>query len=230
MRKEIGMEKNNIWEQPDRVEHFASKVPDNRLLEFLRRYPEPGKIKVLDLGCAGGRNAILMAEQGFDLWAVDSSEAMIAKTRELLKNIWDEEKISSRILTGSMDHLSFFDDAFFDLIVALGIYHNAQSESEFFRSLDESRRILKPGGHIIVANFAPGTNFGDLDLSKDPSSQFIWKGAQAGNLCLLTAEELDDQFKRRGFVPIEKSATVHKKLERGQRVTINALYIKKGTS
>ena len=31
---------------------------------------------VLDLGCAGGRNTVLLAERGFDVWAVDASDAV----------------------------------------------------------------------------------------------------------------------------------------------------------
>ena len=37
-------------------------------------------------------------------------------------------------------------DASFDLVVALGIYHNARSAEEWQAALAETARVLKPGG------------------------------------------------------------------------------------
>ena len=38
-------------------------------------------MRVLDIGCAGGRNAVYLARLGFDVHALDASEAMVAETR-----------------------------------------------------------------------------------------------------------------------------------------------------
>ena len=49
-------------------------------MELIEEYPDPSRVRVLDLGCAGGRNTVVLAERGFDLEALDASAAMVAKT------------------------------------------------------------------------------------------------------------------------------------------------------
>ena len=70
----------SFWEDPDRVEQFAGREPDRRLLELLDSFEAPRTTRVLDLGCAGGRNTAVLAERGFDVLAIDSSSSMVART------------------------------------------------------------------------------------------------------------------------------------------------------
>jgi 2-polyprenyl-3-methyl-5-hydroxy-6-metoxy-1,4-benzoquinol methylase len=76
------MGSNPFFEEPERVETFANREADTRMLDLLGTYPNPGETRVLVLGCAGGRNTVVLAEQGFDFSALDASEAMVQKTRE----------------------------------------------------------------------------------------------------------------------------------------------------
>lgn len=71
------MRKEQYWKDPHRVKGFASKAVDKRLEDLLKNYSSPSHVRILDLGCAGGRNTIFLAEQGFDLWAVDFSGPMV---------------------------------------------------------------------------------------------------------------------------------------------------------
>lgn len=219
------MTKKSFWEDPKRVESFAAKAADFRLVEIAKQYPFPEKIKVLDLGCAAGRNTLFMAECGFDIWAIDSSQAMIEKTKSALETHLDSSDIDKRIKVGKMDNLSWAEDNYFDFIIALGIYHNAQNEKEFEQAIYESNRVLKPGGKLLVANFAPGIILGHLNL--DQISDHLWRDKKHGNLYLLTGAELDEKMKEFSFFPITKTATVEKVLENGKRVTVNAFYEKR---
>ena len=47
---------------------------------FKTHFNKPGKI--VDLGCGSGRTSIHLFERGFDVDAIDYSEAMIARAKE----------------------------------------------------------------------------------------------------------------------------------------------------
>src|SRR5215831_233174 len=93
----------SFWESPESVERFAARQPDVRLGELIREYSNPSKVRVLDLGCAAGRNAFLLAERGFDVEAVDGSAAMVAKTRERLTPILGAAEAQRRVRVGRME-------------------------------------------------------------------------------------------------------------------------------
>ena len=153
----------SMWDEADSVAKFAARDPDVRLLELLDDYEEPGRVRVLDLGCAGGRNCEVLARRGFDLYALDASRAMVAHTRKRLSAILGERQAARRVLHGRMDDTGEFADGSFDLVVALGVYHCASSRGEWDSALAETARVLKGGGKLLVAIFSPLT---DLSWSK----------------------------------------------------------------
>jgi SAM-dependent methyltransferase len=220
-------EDNSIWEQPDRVEEFANRDPDVRLMSLLDQYDNPGAVRILDLGCAGGRNAVALAERGFDVYALDSSSAMVAKTRQRVAELTGDEEAARRVREGRMEDLSEFDDDFFDLIVALGVYHNARDMSDWGRALMETVRVLREGGLVLVANFSPRCDPDGKGMHPVAGEPGVYVGFGRERLILLEAEELDDEMTRRGLVPETQSQAVTKETEKGRRVVVNALYRKR---
>ena len=79
--------KDEFWEDSEVVEQFAAREPDHRLSRLISQYDDPGSIRVLDLGCAAGRNAVFLVEHDFDVYAVDASLAMVEKTRQRMTPI-----------------------------------------------------------------------------------------------------------------------------------------------
>jgi SAM-dependent methyltransferase len=221
-----------FWEQPEQVERFAARDPDLRLQELVRRYDDPASTRVLDLGCAGGRNSAFLAEHGFDLVAVDGSRAMVAKTRARVAAIWGgderaEEEARRRVRHGRMDELSWLEDGSCDLIVALGIYHAARSEEEWSRTLGESVRVLAPGGLLLVAVFTPETDLTGEGVQRVPGEDHVYEGLPGGRRAyMVRAEVLDREMAHHGLEPAEETETVHRELETGCRVTVNGLYQK----
>ncbi|GAK59880.1 methyltransferase type 11 [Candidatus Vecturithrix granuli] len=215
-----------FWEQAAQVERFAAREPDRRLTELLRLYPHPQEICVLDLGCAGGRNTVLLAEQGFDVYALDASFAMVAKTRERTAAILGVLEAERRIHPSKMSDLRPFDSESFDLIVALGIYHNAASQQEWECTLNETARVLKPHGLVLVSNFSPQSDPQGAGLRLVPGETHVYEGFGAGPMWLLDADDLDAEMARVRLVPVIATQTVFVKTDEGHRVTINALYHK----
>jgi len=219
-------DKSPIWEEPERVEEFAKRDADVRLMELVDRYRAPSTVCILDLGCAGGRNAVALARLGFDVFARDSSSAMIAKTRERVAAITGELEASRRVREGCMEDLSEFTDGFFDLIVALGLYHNARDRTGWEHALTESARVLKEDGFVLVANFSPRCDPDGKGMRPVEGEPGVYIGFGGERLFLMEADELDGEMSHHGLVPVTPSQTVTKKTEKGTRVVVNALYRK----
>lgn len=216
----------SIWEDPGRVEDFAKREADARLLTIVDDIGGPGAVRVLDLGCAGGRNSVLLAARGFDVFAVDSSAAMTAKTRERVAEIVGDKDAARRVCQGRMEDLSDFGDGFFDLIVALGVYHNARGRVDWDRALAETARVLKEGGLVLVANFSPRCNPDGKGMHPVEGEPGVYVGFGSERLFLMEADELDAEMARRGLAPEVPSKTVTRETEKGRRVVVNALYRK----
>ena len=119
----------------------------NRWRRTLRRELKgmpPGKgISVLDIGTGPGFFAILLAEEGYQVTAVDYTQAMLDKARENAGSLKD------RIFFFRMDahHLEFPDNCF-DVIVTRNLTWNLEDPQMAYR---EWKRVLKKGG--VLLNF-----------------------------------------------------------------------------
>src|SRR5215470_17863070 len=193
----------SFWESPENVARFAAREPDVRLTELLPSYEKPEAVRVLDLGCAAGRNAVLLASRGFDVEAVDSSSAMVAKTRERLAAILGEAEAARRVRVGRMDDLSFAGDGRYALVVALGIYHCAASRGEWDRALSETARVLAPGGRCLVSVFTPETDLTGKGIRPVPGEPDVYEGFENGRSFLVDAGGLDREMARFGLAPLE---------------------------
>jgi SAM-dependent methyltransferase len=216
---------DGFWEDPERVERFAGREADHRLTELVDRYDDPRSVRVLDLGCAGGRNTVFLADRGFDVRALDASHAMAERTRARLAERIGEEEAERRVVQGRMDDLSRWPDGHFDLVVALGVHHSAATWEEWQRAADETARVLAEGGRLLFNQFTP-----EVDLTGDgvrpvAGEPHVYDGFPAGRAVLLEADTLDAEWAARGLEPVESSETVRVDLEDGtRRVSVNALY------
>lgn len=216
-----------LWERPEMVARFAARKPDHRLIELMQAL-EPKGLKVLDIGCAAGRNTIYLAELGADVYAIDASNAMLAKSQERLTDLLGKTEAMRRAQFGSMDNLSRFDSDSFDLIIALGVYQDAHSQEMWHKTLTESARVLKVGALCLVANFGPDSQPNAKPLEQLPNAphQYTGFGTTERTMTLMNQEALDSSFAKVGLLPFKETYTVKSVLEDGFRTTVNALYQK----
>lgn len=215
-----------FWDDPEVVDRFAEKEPDERLRALIEEYDQPELVRVLDLGCAGGRNTELLARKGFDVHAVDASEAMVERTRRRVANVLGHGDGNLRVRQMDTTDLGRFPGGTFDLVLALGIYHNASSWKEWNQAVGETARVIAPGGTLLYAGFAPGTDLTGEGTRPDPEEPHVFEGFPSGKATLLNAEELEENLARFEFEPIVSTETVTVEMEDGRRVTVNGLFEK----
>ncbi len=102
--------------------------------------------KVLDLGCGEGRNALFLAECGFDVTAVDISETGIRKLNILAK----ERQLDIRSEVADMRAYHFPHS--FDMIVSHGCLHFVARES-WQRLIPLFKAHTNPGDVNVVVVF-----------------------------------------------------------------------------
>lgn len=219
---------DGFWEQKQQVERFAAREPDHRLVKLIARYPEPAAVRVLDIGCAGGRNTDFLASRGFDVFAVDASAAMVEHTRMRVAAILGEEEARRRVRRAEMVDLSPFESASFEIVIALGVFHAASTGREWQRALSEAARVLASGGTMLVAVFSNETDLTGEGITRVDGEPNVYAGVPSGLHYLVGPYDLDADMARHGLEPVEPTATVVVPLDPGQRVTINALYRKVG--
>lgn len=107
--------------------------------------PLPERPRVLDLGCGPGRSALLLAaEAGAEVTAVDLHEPFLAELRRSAAARGLDDRV--RTLRADMGALEELPDGSFDLVWA----ESSAWVLGFDRALDEWRRLLAPGGTLVV--------------------------------------------------------------------------------
>lgn len=100
--------------------------------------------KLLNLGCAHGPD-FLPFSQGFELWGVDFSAAM------LRQGIRYSTKFKLYVNLTAADALSLpFADDTFDWVISVATYHHIKGEDEREKAFVELKRVLKPGGEAFL--------------------------------------------------------------------------------
>lgn len=97
--------------------------------------------KILDAGCGAGPLTAALRERGAAVTGIDSSVAMLALARQRLGGDVPLELVDLR------DRLPFDDETFDDVVAPL-VLHYLQ---DWGPTLAEVRRVLKPGGRLIVS-------------------------------------------------------------------------------
>lgn len=220
-------DRSDYWERPDVVASFAARDPDKRLASLVDEFKEPFLTRVLDLGCAGGRNTVLLVQKGFDVYAVDASAAMVEETRNRVGNIIGPVTARERVQVAQMDDLSRLPHTSFDLVVALGVFHQAGSWDEWERAFAEAVRMLRAGGRLLVSHFTPDTDPLGTGVTPVLTDTNVFDGLPGGRATLLTPGELDAQAARFALVAAEPTTIGVTETETGRRVSANALYRKR---
>ncbi|MFJ6559050.1 class I SAM-dependent methyltransferase [Streptomyces sp. NPDC091412] len=132
------------------VPFFVDK-PDENLVEWLERGLIGGR-RALDLGCGPGRNALYLAERGFEVDAVDLSPQAIGWARERARETGAEVRFLCQDAFGSAGSPLTGP---YDLVYDSGCFHHLPPHRRISH-LALLDRVLAPGGHLALTCFAAG--------------------------------------------------------------------------
>ncbi|MDD2731175.1 MAG: class I SAM-dependent methyltransferase [Candidatus Portnoybacteria bacterium] len=108
--------------------------------EFLAQYAKPND-NVLDLGCGNGRLLDLLRDKKINYIGIDNSSALIAAAQK--------RHPGADFRVGDALNLPFSDN-YFDIIYSIAVLHHIPSEELRTKFLEEAKRVLKPGGILII--------------------------------------------------------------------------------
>ncbi len=122
-------------------------------------------LDVLEVGCGGGQNSIVLSKQGAkSVTGLDQSVQQLDYARELAK----QEHVEVSFLKSDMEKMSMLEDSSYDLIVSSHAMNYASDIHAVFR---ESYRVLRFEGRIITCMAHPvwlvvGEALEENDISK----------------------------------------------------------------
>lgn len=117
---------------------LADKPFDRELLDrFAKRV---GSGRVCDLGCGPGQIARYLRDRGVDVFGLDLSAGMLAQARRLNPEI--------EFVQGSMLALALGSETLDGITAFYSIIHIPRQQ--VMSALSEMRRVLKPGGCLLI--------------------------------------------------------------------------------
>jgi tellurite methyltransferase len=129
---------NTYWANDSNRTYWLK--PDKAVINLLDKIDRSQVKNVLDLGCGIGRHALLFADAGFSVTAVDSSEESLS----VLRNQVHKAGIQMKIIAGDYSD-DLFPRHYFDLIIAHNVlYHGYRTA--FQDAVGLIHGWLKPGG------------------------------------------------------------------------------------
>ncbi len=132
------------WYEGD--DYYWGIEPGSFLNELVDLNPPSAGKKVLDIGCGEGKDAVYMAQKGYEVFAFDLTENGIRKTIALAKNRGVK-------LNAYVDDINtFVTHEQYDIIYSTGTvqYLFDENKIEFFKKLE---KITKPNGIVYINVF-----------------------------------------------------------------------------
>lgn len=179
------------WSATTTIDGFRRSAPNPTLIGYAARLTNGRQpLRVLDIGCGAGRNAVPLAEMGAVVTGTDLSWPMIQTATAR------RPAASLRFALAPMDALPVGDRRF-DLIVAHGIWNLAQSGAEFRRAVREAARAAARAARLFVFTFARRTLGADAEPVEGET--FVFTQFSGSPQVFLTREQLLDELANAGF-------------------------------
>lgn len=130
-------EEKRLNSRHGRVEFLTS-------MKYIHDYlDEEKQAKILDIGAGTGRYSVALAEEGYDVTAVE----LVKYNLGILK----QKGSSVKAFQGNALNLSRFSSDTFDVTLLFGPMYHLFTFEDKVTALGEAKRVTKPGGVILVA-------------------------------------------------------------------------------
>ena len=104
---------------------------------------QPQDIKILDIGAGTGRYSVVLAEEGYDVTAVELVKYNLGILKKKNSNV--------KAMQGNALNLRKLPSNTFDVTLLFGPMYHLFGFEDKKKALSEAKRVTKPGGIILVA-------------------------------------------------------------------------------
>ena len=136
---------NNYDEESRLVRDKTHTIEFITTTQFVDKYLKEGD-RILEIGAGTGRYTIHYAKKGFRVDAVE----LIKKNLDILKFKLTND-LDVNAIQGNCLDLSVYADNTFDVTLVLGPLYHLYTEEDAKKAIDESIRVTKKNGKIIIA-------------------------------------------------------------------------------
>lgn len=136
-------EEKRLDSRHGQVEFITSMKYLHKYLDELEKTVPKSEIKILDVGAATGRYSVPLAQEGYDVTAVELVKHNLARLKA--------KGSSVKAYQGNALKLKRFEDHTFDIVLLFGPMYHLHEKEEKVKALSEAKRVAKPGGKILVA-------------------------------------------------------------------------------
>jgi RimJ/RimL family protein N-acetyltransferase/ubiquinone/menaquinone biosynthesis C-methylase UbiE len=133
--------------EESRLESGPGCLEFERTAEILGRVLPRPPARILDVGGAAGVYSAWLTERGYEVHLIDASPRLVGSARE--RNARLATPIAS-IAVGDARAMAQ-PDAFAAAVLLMGPLYHLQSAADRAAALNEARRVLTPGGTVVVA-------------------------------------------------------------------------------
>lgn len=99
--------------------------------------------KILDAGCAEGRNLKWFYANNYDVYGIDTDKERLENAK------LNYPKSASNFKVGNIDDLPYSENEFHHILCS-AVLHFAEDKKHFFKMFSELLRVLKPNGTLLI--------------------------------------------------------------------------------
>lgn len=145
----------NKFNEEKRLDSRHGQVEFITSMKYIHKYlpadRAPGEIKILDIGAGTGRYSIALAEEGYDVTAVELVKYNLGILKKKRDALGDALKGSLTAMQGNAMKLKKLADNTFDVTLVFGPMYHLFGNEDKSKALAEAMRVTKPNGIILVA-------------------------------------------------------------------------------
>lgn len=114
-------------------------------MEYIHKYLNEGA-KIMEIGAGTGRYSLALAEEGYDVTAVELVEKNLMVLRKKV-----DASMKIQAYQGDALDLSRFEDGLFDVTLVFGPFYHIYNRKDVDQVINEAIRITKKDGVILCA-------------------------------------------------------------------------------
>jgi tellurite methyltransferase len=151
-------------------EYFWGVTPSTMCLKTLELLPPERPLKLLDIGCGEGKDAVFFARCGYDVSAFDISEAGLEKTKRLA------DKANIHVRTFRANLCDYRLDENYDILYSSGVLHYIKPELRDEVMANFKTHVNSNG--IVALHVFVKKPFIIAPPGKEDHSSLYWKSGQ----------------------------------------------------